>query len=399
MEWMDFTSLAEIVVILLEAFGLIISFIAGKVDKWPRRLCIALLSSSIAVGLFNLLEKTALFYHAPIPVCYLFTVITTLITPIPSLLVLAYFIYACGENYRKNLALRLQCILVIILIIAEFTGDITGQRTITPEYEVQIGSWRLFYLVIILLLFLIGLIALFRRWKKPALWKWFVFLLCFILPSYLQGILVELLLMIDLVQSYRAQQEEAALQRTHVAILQMRPHFIHNTLMSIYYLCEEDPKKAQEVIRDFNRYLQSNFTAIGTEGTIPFTEELEHTKAYLAVEQTRYQGRLLVEFNTPDLFFRIPPLTLQPVVENAIRHGLDPNRGPLSVSIRTEATPQGVNVIVEDTGPGFTPADSNEPHFALDNIRERLRTMCNGTLTITLRETGGTRVVMFIPLS
>ena len=120
----------------------------------------------------------------------------------------------------------------------------------------------------------------------------------FFAPSYIQSVLVELLLMSELVHGYREQKEEAARQRARAAVLQMRPHFIHNTLMSIYYLCAQDPRKAQEVIRDFSRYLQSNFTAIAKDGTIPFAEELEHTKAYLAVEQARYEGRLFVEFNT-----------------------------------------------------------------------------------------------------
>ena len=166
--------------------------------------------------------------------------------------------------------------------------------------------------------------------------------------------------------------------------------------MSIYYLCAQDPEKAQRVIKDFSRYLKNNFKAIAKEGTIPFAEELEHTRAYLAVEQARYEGHLYVEFDTPNTFFRIPPLTLQPIVENAVKYGMDPDMEPLYVSVVTEDTEQGVRITVEDTGPGYAPSD-DEPHFALDNIRQRLESMCGGTLEIAPREAGGTKVTVFVP--
>ena len=137
--------------------------------------------------------------------------------------------------------------------------------------------------------------------------------------------------------------------------------------------------------------------AIAQEDTIPFEKELEHTRAYLAVEQACFEGRLFVEFDTPDTFFRIPPLTLQPIVENAVKHGMDPDLEPLYVSVVTRDTARGVKITVEDTGPGFAPTDDDEPNYALKNIRERLKTMCGGTLEIEEREAGGTRVTIFIP--
>jgi LytS/YehU family sensor histidine kinase len=167
--------------------------------------------------------------------------------------------------------------------------------------------------------------------------------------------------------------------------------------MSIYYLFTQDPEKAQTVIKDFSRYLQSNFTAIAEDGTISFAEELEHTRAYLAVEQARYEGRLFVEFDTPNTFFRVPALTLQPIVENAVQHGLDPDLEPLYVSVATQDAPGGIRIVVEDTGPGYAPSDG-APHFALDNIRERLENLCGGTLEIEPREAGGTKVTVFVPL-
>ena len=104
-----------------------------------------------------------------------------------------------------------------------------------------------------------------------------------------------------------------------------------------------------------------------------------------------------MEFDTPNTFFRLPPLTLQPIVENAVRYGLDPDLEPLYISVVTEDTDKGVRVTVEDTGPGYSPLEDDRPHFALDNIRERLKTMCGGTLEIEQREAGGTKVTIFVP--
>ena len=93
----------------------------------------------------------------------------------------------------------------------------------------------------------------------------------------------------------------------------------------------------------------------------------------------------------------MPPLTLQPIVENAIEHGRDPYAGPFHISIRTRKTDSGSEVVVADNGRGFFPADDNEPHIALKNIQERLEIMCGGYLAITPNEGGGTVVTITIP--
>jgi LytS/YehU family sensor histidine kinase len=187
-------------------------------------------------------------------------------------------------------------------------------------------------------------------------------------------------------------------------VLQMRPHFIYNTMTSIYYLCGQDAAKAQKVILDFSSYLRKNFTALTQEETIPFSDELEHTRAYLAVEEVRFEGMLFVEFDTPHTRFRIPPLTLQPIVENSVKHGVDPELNPLHIRITTRECDGGSEIVVEDSGPGFVPAEDGRTdartkhtpadsaaHVALANIRERLA-LQGGSMEITASDSGGTRV-------
>ena len=181
-------------------------------------------------------------------------------------------------------------------------------------------------------------------------------------------------------------------------VLQMRPHFIYNTLMSIYSLCNLDPQKARQVTMDFTDYLRRNFNAVASESTIPFSTELEHTRAYLAVEKAQFEEMLVVEYDTQFTHFRLPPLTLQPIAENAVKHGMNPYAaGPLHVTIRTCRRGSANVITVEDNGPGFEAAAESETNTALTNIRQRLEWMCNGTLEITARDGGGTVVTATIP--
>ena len=206
----------------------------------------------------------------------------------------------------------------------------------------------------------------------------------------------------DQLEQYLKQREENLESQAKILVLQMRPHFIYNTMTSIYYLCEQDPKKAMKTIEAFTNYLRKNFSAIAKQGTIPFSEELSHVRTYLEIEKTRFEGNLFVDFDIAHDAFRVPPLTLQPIVENSVKYGVDPELAPLHIFISTKETASGSEITVSDTGPGFSesrenPDNDREPHIALNNIRERLSILCDGTLTISPREGGGTVVTIFIP--
>ena len=116
-----------------------------------------------------------------------------------------------------------------------------------------------------------------------------------------------------------------------------------------------------------------------------------------AVEQAQFEDELLVEFDTPCTQFRMPPLTLQPIVENAVKHGMDPDSGPLHIRIQTKETEIGSEIVVEDDGSGFDPAIADGQQTTLAIIRQRLKMMCGGQMTIDSRENGGTTVKVTIP--
>ena len=117
----------------------------------------------------------------------------------------------------------------------------------------------------------------------------------------------------------------------------------------------------------------------------------------MSEEQAQYKDSLFIEYDTPHTFFRIPALTLQPIVENAVKHGRDPYAGPFRILVRTRKTDSGSKIVVSDNGSGFNPADDSEPHTALNNIRQRLELMCGGNMDITSGDNGGTVVTITIP--
>lgn len=219
-----------------------------------------------------------------------------------------------------------------------------------------------------------------------------------LLGTSLAAMIMFTLILHEQMEIYITKEKETLVQKASIINLQMRPHFICNTLISIYYLCNDDVRKAQDVILNFTRYLRSNFSALAKEDRIPFAEELEHTKTYIAVEKMRYEDNLNIIFDIRCTDFLLPPLTLQPLVENAIKYGIDPESEPLTVTITTQVISGGNEVIVSDTGPGiYNSPDDSGSHIALNNIKDRLSMMCGGYLLIESEKGRGTTVTLRIP--
>ena len=215
-------------------------------------------------------------------------------------------------------------------------------------------------------------------------------MLCIIVSDYVSG-------MIFIRRTIR-QESELRDARTTALQNQIRPHFIHNTLTSIYYLCDSDPQTAKKLVHDFNNHLRANFTSLSLKAPIPFDEEMENVRAYLSVEQVRFSDKLFVEYDTPHTAFLLPALTLQPLVENAVKHNVDSSKPPVHIRIRSMQTNGGSAVVIEDDGVGVTGTLSDDGgHVGLQNVADRLQILCGGTLTVSPRPDGGTIVTVFVP--
>ena len=203
-------------------------------------------------------------------------------------------------------------------------------------------------------------------------------------------------------QVQQAQANELALSKSRMAIMlsQIHPHFLYNTLVSISELCDIEPAQAKEMTLAFSRYLRGNMDSLGQVDPIPFEKELEHVKNYLLIEKKRFEERLAVKFDIKSCNFTIPALTLQPIVENAIRHGVTKRQRGGTVTISTEEAADCWYVKVADDGVGFDPEKpkaDNRSHIGIENVRGRLRTTCGGSLKIDSTPGAGTAVTITIP--
>ncbi|MBQ6375088.1 MAG: histidine kinase [Clostridia bacterium] len=189
-------------------------------------------------------------------------------------------------------------------------------------------------------------------------------------------------------------------QRIQIMMTQIQPHFLYNTISTISALCYTEPQRAGRIADSFGLYLRQNLDSLGTVGLIPFRDELAHTKTYTDIEMTRFET-IRIEYDIRDEDFSVPPLTLQPIVENAIRHGaFMRDEGIVQVSARR--TVAGHEITVWDNGAGFDPRRLKEgdgQHIGLWNVRERLERMCGGSLDIDSGKGNGTTVTITLPVA
>ena len=200
-------------------------------------------------------------------------------------------------------------------------------------------------------------------------------------------------------QFVREHEEDLkAQQRIRIMMSQIQPHFLYNTLSTIQVLCHTDSEKAADITGEFSAYLRQNLSSLNEQGLIPFWKELEHTKTYVKIEGTRFP-HIRVEYDIRDSDFSLPPLTLQPIVENAIRHGVRLREEGL-IEVATRLAEGFHELVIRDNGRGFDAASldaAESSHIGLKNVRSRVESMCGGTLSVESRPDEGTTVTIRIP--
>ena len=191
---------------------------------------------------------------------------------------------------------------------------------------------------------------------------------------------------------------ELAESRISTMMSQIRPHFIYNTLGSIEQLCKLDPEKAGALVHNFAKYLRGNFGELDNPKPILMSQEMEHVHHYISIENVRFPDMTFAfEMNSDD--FHIPALTVQPIVENAIKHGLMKLSKGGTIRVVSYETDEAYCISVVDDGVGFDTGVliDERKHLGLRNIRERLKVMVNGRLEIESTVGVGTKVLITIP--
>ena len=199
---------------------------------------------------------------------------------------------------------------------------------------------------------------------------------------------------------YVREYEKVLIDQQHLRLMitQMQPHFVFNTITTIQALCRIDPQKAADTAEKFGTYLRQNIDSINRVGLIPFDEELEHTKVYAQIEMTRFPN-ITIEYDIRDNDFELPALSLQPMVENAIRHGVRIREHGL-VKVSTYRANEGHYLVIYDNGKGFDVREaqrSDSSHIGIRNVKERLFKMCDGSMTIQSVIGESTTVTIVIP--
>lgn len=189
--------------------------------------------------------------------------------------------------------------------------------------------------------------------------------------------------------------------RSSMMLSQIKPHFLYNTIGAIEEMIDTNPARAKRELDGFARYMRMNIDTLSSQELVFFEKELSHVKAYVQIQNLRFGDTLSVTYDITSTNFRLPPLTIQPIVENAIKHGIRPRDGNGSIKLIESESADNYIIRVIDDGVGF---EINEPIKAfgstgLANIHYRLQKLCNGSVEMTSAPGVGTTVTVIIPKS
>jgi sensor histidine kinase YesM len=188
--------------------------------------------------------------------------------------------------------------------------------------------------------------------------------------------------------------------RIYIILSQIKPHFLYNSLAVISRLCDKDPAEAKKVTINFSNYLMANMNLLESVTPIPFENELNHTIGFLNLGKAMYGEALNVIYDIQIKNFKLPSLTVQSIVENAVKHGIGKKEGGGTITISTKETEDNYLVIITDDGVGFEnvkAADDGQKHIGINNVRLRLSVQCGGSLEIDSKPGAGTIATIIIP--
>ena len=409
--------------LVLSVMGLLFTIAMPEFDRWSKRFFQYYFLVFILCCLISFADLLLFGYPIPRAAAYLLVVLECLLLSLPQPMLTVYLLHCCGETMRRSKLLRtvlgLWAVYVVLLVSAELTGVLTYHVSDNYYYRGPLNPLMLLPIVAILLLNLAGVMRRRAQFSQKA----FLSFLIAIAPmtaamlaqmfadvfplldiGYVSSALAMYgLILSDQIEQSLSQQRENARLQTEIMHSQIQPHFLYNTLGAIQELCDSDPKAAGAATAKFSRYLQGNMMSLAESGATAFEVELKHTKAYLELEQLRFMDKLIVRYEITCTDFELPTLTLQPIAENAVRHGArGKKKGAGTVILATREYPDRWEITVTDDGPGFDPEaptlrNDGRAHIGIQNVRERLRSISGGDLRIESEIGKGTKATIILP--
>lgn len=286
-----------------------------------------------------------------------------------------------------DVSIPLGTVMLFVMLILLSADNIKSKNKITTK--MLISSY------------IFGIVTILESaWFKLNKGYWIIgFQVALLIFAFLQmTILIKAI--INLLEQGRLAEQRIEKNRVSIMLSQIQPHFLYNALEAVAYLCHVNPPKAEETVTEFSMFLRGNMDSLNCPETISFKQELQHTKHYLAIELVRFGDKLNIEYDIQSMSFRLPPLTLQPIVENAVRYGVTKKEEGGTIHIKSWETDMEYKVMVQDDGMGFDPYEVKEDgrsHIGIQNVRDRIVTMCGGTVEIDTKKGIGTKVVITIP--
>ena len=206
--------------------------------------------------------------------------------------------------------------------------------------------------------------------------------------------------LIDKQQRLEDEERKLELSRAAQMAVQMQPHFVFNTLSAIKTLCRTDSQAAEESLDNLAGYLRGNIDALSCEGLIPFDEEMRHVHQYIALEQADPSQKFSFDYELNVRNFSVPPLSVQTLVENAVKHGALAHRdGTGKVFMSTDMLGDYIQIVITDNGPelvDLTEAQQQKKGIGINSTKKRLEALCDGSLSIS-SDSQGTKATIMIP--
>lgn len=411
--------------LIVSVIGLVMVLVLDHINALVRKSMTMLFGTLTLYALFNILEQLTGEVHteAWATVSRILLFFESAFSALPALIITWMLLDAVGVKDRLHsavfrIAAGLEIAYFVLLVIAQFTTVI---YSIDHENTYRRGPLYVLLLVPPFLILAVNMFAYFKNIRKLTKLQQIAFaaylfvpLICIVIQMVFYGIYIVLLgtsaaafIMLvftlkDQTDRYRLEKEKNAQLNIAILLSQIQPHFLFNCLNVIRKIYRIDVQKGEHALDLFTKYLRHNTDSVASEQPIYFEKELEHVRQYLELQQLRFGGEINVVYEISCTQFRLPPLTLQPLVENAVTYGVRKSRtGMGTVTIRSREYGDRYEVSVTDDGPGFDPEaarrEDGKSHIGIFNVRERLLRMSNAALEIASEPGKGTTATIIIP--